>query len=98
MRDRGYNQGEETAICLAEGLGVPMCDGMLHRAQNTRYRALLSATGRDSNLCGVFVQVGKLPATVRIAVFDEVLTTGTTVQTYRFGCATRGRNTAVSLT
>ncbi len=80
MRERGYNQSEEIAIGLAEVLGVPMCNGILHRAQNTRQQALLSAAERDSNLRGAFVQVGKLPAGARIAVVDDVLTTGTTLQ------------------
>ena len=80
LRERGYNQSLEIASGLAAALGVPVCNGLLHRRKNTRQQALLSAEERGDNLRGAFYQVGPLPAGARIGLVDDVLTTGATLQ------------------
>ena len=80
LRERGYNQSLEIASGLAVALGVPVCNGLLHRCKNTRQQALLSAEERGDNLRGAFYQVGQLPVGARIGLVDDVLTTGATLQ------------------
>ena len=80
LRERGYNQSLEIASGLAVALGVPMCNGLLHRRKNTRQQVLSSAEERGDNLRGAFSQVGQLPVGARIGLVDNVLTTGATLQ------------------
>ncbi len=80
LRERGYNQSLQIASGLAAGLGVPICNGLLHRRKNTRQQALLSAEERGDNLRGAFSQVGQLPVGARVGLVDDVLTTGATLQ------------------
>ena len=79
LRERGYNQSLQIANGLAAALGVPICNGLLHRRKNTRQQALLSAEERGDNLRGAFSQVGQLPVGARVGLVDDVLTTGATL-------------------
>ncbi len=73
---RGYNQSREIASFVAAVSGLPLLDGVLHRARATVEQTGLDAAARRRNLRGAFTVAGPLPA--RVAIIDDVLTTGAT--------------------
>lgn len=74
---RGYNQAREIAMFAAELLGVPMEDRLVRRQRATVEQTLLPAAARRRNLRGAFeVRAASVP--LRVAIVDDVLTTGAT--------------------
>lgn len=85
LRERGYNQALELARPLANALRAPLADRLLSRPKATAAQANLDAKTRRKNLRGAFVVDlaaigGRDPATTRIALVDDVMTTGTTLR------------------
>ena len=79
---RGYNQAELVAIKLADYLEVPVHIDNLVKIRKTRPQSSLKREGRLHNIEGSF-QV-KDPALVsgkNILLVDDVVTTGTTLNT-----------------
>jgi ComF family protein len=77
-RERGFNQSAEIAEALSRHLGIPMNTTLCTRIRQTPAQAGLSARARRGNLRGAFgVSKTRLPA--HIAIIDDVVTTGTTV-------------------
>jgi len=75
---RGFNQAAEIAAPLAQRLGVPLnLDGCV-RVRHTIEQSSLTGHARRRNLIGAFVAQSDL-AGMRVAIVDDVLTTGTTV-------------------
>ena len=75
---RGYNQAGEIARFAAEILGLPVEDRIAMRVRATEEQAALPAIVRRVNVSGAFeVRAGAVPAAV--AIVDDVLTTGATV-------------------
>jgi len=75
---RGYNQAAEIARFAAEILRLPVLDRLASRIRATEEQAALPASVRRINVSGAFaVRDGPLPAA--IAIVDDVLTTGATV-------------------
>lgn len=79
QRQRGFNQSEWIAAGLAEELGRPWVGGVLRRTLPTRQQARLDAATRARNLGAAFQCSGPLPEAACVAVVDDVLTTGSTV-------------------
>lgn len=79
LRSRGFDQTRELARPLSRRLGLPVLD-VLRRARSTRAQSGLDAATRRRNLAGAFAcRLGvALPA--HVAVFDDVLTTGATLE------------------
>ncbi len=78
-RRRGYNQAREIAVFAARELRLPVHDGLVRRIRATAEQAGLPAGARRHNLRGAFeVRLGQVPA--RIAIVDDVLTTGATAE------------------
>jgi ComF family protein len=78
---RGYNQAEAIARPLALGLGLPLVDA-LRRRQPTRPQARLSRAQRASNLSLAFSVKRRHRGRVagrRLALIDDVITTGATI-------------------
>lgn len=79
QRERGYNQG----LCIAEGmaavLGIPIRSDLVRRRKFTQQQAKLEAQERVENLRDAFEIVSEVPAAARIAVVDDVVTTGATL-------------------
>ncbi len=75
---RGYNQAGEIARFAAEILALPVADRIAMRVRATEEQAALPAIVRRVNVSGAFeVRAGAVPAAV--AIVDDVLTTGATV-------------------
>ena len=80
LRERGYNQALELARPLAAALDLPLAADALIRTRATTAQTGLDADARRRNLRDAFtVRDGQaLPA--HVAVFDDVMTTGSTLR------------------
>jgi ComF family protein len=76
-RQRGYNQVIEIGKYLQQALPVPMRTDLVTRKRNTVEQTGLSRRARRSNLRRAFVTHGPMPK--HIALLDDVITTGSTV-------------------
>lgn len=78
-RERGYNQSALIARAVGEHLGVPVEERVLQRVKNTQTQTQLSASERSANVAGAFrVRVPEVVAGRRVALVDDVVTTGAT--------------------
>jgi ComF family protein len=75
-RERGFNQ----AAALARAMDLPVCHALVRRVA-TPPQASLSGVARRSNLRGAFALARHAPAVAgrRVALVDDVLTTGATL-------------------
>lgn len=78
LRERGFNQSLELARPIARRLKLPLDIHSCQRLRNTPPQADLSARHRHSNIKGAFGITGEV--TGRIAIVDDVMTTGSTLQ------------------
>lgn len=78
LRERGYNQALEIARVVSRELGVPIDARSCARILSTAPQAGLAQKQRRRNVRGAF-QVVRTPAATRIAILDDVVTTGSTV-------------------
>lgn len=76
---RGFNQAMEISRAAAHELGLPVVYDALRRNRATVEQAGLDAAARRRNLRGSFELVRPLPFK-RVAIVDDVLTTGSTVE------------------
>ena len=76
---RGYNQAREIAVFAGRELDLPVHDRLARRIRETAEQTGLSAGARRRNLRGAFtIETGDVPS--RVAIVDDVLTTGATVE------------------
>ena len=81
LRERGYNQSWELARRLARALALETRADALFRVRDTGHQLGLHRDARNANLQGAFVVTPRHTAWVRgarIALVDDVLTTGAT--------------------
>lgn len=78
LRERGYNQAAVLARALAERTGARVAEGALARVRETRTQTALGPAERWANVEGAFAAAGAL-AGAKVAVVDDVLTTGATL-------------------
>ena len=76
---RGHNQATEIARPVAARLGVPLLATGCRRLRHTAEQTSLSGAQRRRNLAGAFAAAPGLRDR-RVAIIDDVLTTGTTVR------------------
>ena len=76
---RGYNQAREIAVFAAELLGLPVHAGLARRVRATEEQAALPAIARAANVSGAFEVATRVPP-LRVAIVDDVLTTGATAE------------------
>lgn len=77
FRQRGFNQAHEVARVLARALQLPLLYDGLHRVRGGRHQQRSNRQQRQRNVRGAFACTGQiLPS--RIAVIDDVVTTGAT--------------------
>jgi ComF family protein len=74
---RGYNQALELAAPVARQLGIDVRADVLVRTRETREQAGLERRERRKNLRNAFAIAKPLGAS-HVAVFDDVVTTGST--------------------
>lgn len=77
QRERGYNQAHEAVKSAAHTLGIPL-DLNLVRIKPTLPQSTLAASKRRQNTANAFA-ASRSYAGLHIAVFDDVMTTGSTV-------------------
>lgn len=80
LRQRGYDQALELCRPLARSLGLPLRTDLLRRIRATDAQSELDAKHRRDNLRGAFACVTTRELPRHIALFDDVMTTGSTVQ------------------
>ena len=83
LRERGYNQSWELARRLARALALEARADALFRVRDTGHQLGLHRDARQANLQGAFVVAPHRAAWVRdarIALVDDVLTTGATAR------------------
>ncbi len=78
LSERGFNQATELARMLAGSLSIPMSTDLCQRQKDTPQQSALSASRRRKNLRNAF-SVTADPQANRIAIVDDVVTTGATV-------------------
>lgn len=79
LHERGFNQALELARPLAKHLGIPLLTRVVTRPKATLRQTKLDAVQRHQNLLQAFHLKAPLPYT-RIALFDDVITTGATAR------------------
>ena len=80
LRQRGYNQALELARELSRRLDIPVDWRRCRRQRHTVAQTSLQGRERRTNLRGAFVVSGALPS--HVAIVDDVVTTGATVQEF----------------
>jgi len=78
LRERGYNQAAELARVLAARLHIPWHAGRLERTRDTPSQRGLRRGERRRNVRGGF-SCRRLAGVQRVALVDDVITTGATV-------------------
>jgi ComF family protein len=78
LRARGYNQATEIARVLGTELGLPLLLRGVRRRTDAGPQARLPADERVSNVAAAFA-VDRSLAGLRVAIVDDVITTGATV-------------------
>jgi ComF family protein len=76
---RGYNQAREIATYAAAMLALPVHVGLARRIRDTEEQAALPALVRAVNVSGAFEVTTRAPP-LRVAIVDDVLTTGATAE------------------
>ncbi len=80
LRQRGYNQSLLLARILGERIGLPLREGLLIRARNTRAQVGLGQEERLINVSEAFRCPGGTLQGERVLLVDDVLTTGATLE------------------
>lgn len=80
VRERGFNQADLLARPLAKALGLPFRPDLLERVRATAPQAALRGPARDANVRGAFRATRPLPGDLRVALVDDVLTTGASLE------------------
>jgi ComF family protein len=78
LRERGYNQAMEVARSLGARLGIPVRAGLCERVRDTPAQLGLPWKERRENVHGAFSCTTALDGQ-RVAVVDDVMTTGATL-------------------
>ncbi|MGS0674049.1 ComF family protein [Shewanella sp. 125m-1] len=78
LQQRGFNQAWLIARALSKRLDIPLVDNMLLRSRDTQPQAGLSGKLRRKNLNNAF-ELSTEFNWQRVALIDDVVTTGTTV-------------------
>lgn len=77
-RKRGFNQAQDIAEQIGGTLNIPVATDLVHRTRYVRAQRELGRRDRLENLRGVFEVHGPVPK--RVAIVDDVVTTGATVR------------------
>ena len=80
LRERGYNQALELARPLASRMGVRLIRDALRRIKRTRAQSELGMEARTANLTDAFEVSPRCRFPRHVALVDDVMTTGATLQ------------------
>lgn len=81
LRERGFNQALEIAKPIGKYFNIPVDFTTCHRIKETEPQSLLPAKKRRNNIKNVFVVKKNLLAK-HVAVIDDVVTTGNTIDEF----------------
>ena len=80
FRERGFNQSDCMALCLAGQLRIPLMNNVLSRVRFTQPQSALRREGRLVNVRGAFrVNRDVCLSGKKLILVDDVMTTGATV-------------------
>ncbi|HEX7339134.1 MAG TPA: ComF family protein [Rhodanobacteraceae bacterium] len=79
LRQRGYDQALELARVISRDLHVPLRTDILWRRRATTAQSTLDAAARRRNVRDAFTVRNAAALPAHVAVFDDVMTTGTTL-------------------
>lgn len=77
-RARGFNQAQDIAEQIGRRLDIPVDAGIVRRVRKVKAQRGLDRQARLENLQGVFEVCANVPE--RVAIVDDVVTTGATVR------------------
>jgi ComF family protein len=80
LRSRGYDQALELARPLARALGLPLLAQAVQRSRSTQAQSRLDAQARQRNLRGAFAVPPGTVLPAHVALVDDVMTTGATLE------------------
>lgn len=80
LRERGFNQAEEIAQRAVEELGITVDAALLIRTRETASQVSLPRAAREENMRGAFRAAHPADPSRTYIVFDDVITTGATLQ------------------
>lgn len=83
LRTRGYNQAAAIGKQVARCLDIPFEPRLVGRCLATQAQATLNATARQRNMRGAFTVLQAIPYQ-RVALLDDVMTTGATLHELAF--------------
>jgi ComF family protein len=88
LRERGFNQALAIARYAGRMLGIPYARGVVKRVRDTPSQTALDVAARRRNVRGAFVVNGaralaRLSVAAHVAIVDDVVTTGSTVNELR---------------
>ena len=89
LAERGFNQAAEVAKVLSRLYAIPMDARLARRVRDTAPQTTLPWKERSSNMRGAFACTREL-AGLRIAVVDDVMTTGATLDEFARTLKKRG--------
>ncbi|TCV84770.1 ComF family protein [Sulfurirhabdus autotrophica] len=79
QRERGFNQSLEIARIISKKLHIPLAINLCTRIRETAPQASLTIKQRHGNVKGAFDCTGEQIQGSHIAIVDDVMTTGTTI-------------------
>ena len=79
QRERGFNQALEITKSISRHLDIPIIKNAVIRSKNTLSQTTLSAKERKKNMRQVFELTDKTIQYHHVAIIDDVVTTGVTV-------------------
>lgn len=80
LKKRGYNQAELLAGGFSSALNIPFRPELLKKIENRTSQTGLGRFGRWENISGSFQCSAKLESGHHVGVFDDVITTGSTLE------------------
>lgn len=80
LRSRGYDQAELLAKALADCLDAPLVRTLRKRADNPAQSGIANPQRRAENVRGVYTAVPEACAGKRVLLVDDVITTGSTLE------------------
>jgi ComF family protein len=97
-KERGYNQSELLAAHVSQGVGVPLLRSALCRVRYTASQARLDTVARRQNVSGAFVCRDARLRGKRVALVDDVCTTGSTLEACSAALKEGGARSVLGLT
>jgi ComF family protein len=79
QKERGYNQASLLARPLAHMLGICYQPKIVSRTRETQSQVELNFLDRKKNVAGAFVADGLLAAGKTVLIIDDILTSGSTI-------------------